>query len=508
MTKQAMPVLVGVGQSISQWDGSDGAAGAPSPLSLCVEASRQALTDAGLDAGAIDTIAVIRTTEDSTPFGHPNGKNENLPGTVARDLGATPEHAIYTGLGGQSPQQAINEMAARIHAGEIKCALVTGAEANRASKGAKRNKLKIDWTDNADLPFENRIAEDSLLSRAEIKHGIVFPPTFYGMFENAIAARENETRSEHRTAMSQLWEKFSAVAANNPNAQFRTARSADFLATPSQENFEVSDPFLKWHVAQESVNVGAAALIMSEDMADAMGSLAEKRVYLHGAGEAADTLISEREKLDGSWAMEVAINRALAQAHKTADDISIFDLYSCFPCAVFSSMRVLRIHPDSDPRPLTVTGGLPFFGGPGNNYSLHGIASMAEHLRARPGDFGLVLANGGWMTKEAAGVYSTKRPAGFTPVEAMAKHAPRVEVAASGKEGVLESFTIFRGREGGWQGVAFIRIADGRRIIANSTPEALGRLQAEASPIGLKVSIEALDQDANRFNFAQADASQ
>ncbi|MEO1101539.1 MAG: acetyl-CoA acetyltransferase, partial [Pseudomonadota bacterium] len=471
-------------------------------LSLAVEASRRALADAGVEATGIDTIAVVRTNEDSTPFGHPNGKNENLPGTVAREIGATPERAIYTGLGGQCPQQMVNELAARIHDGEIKCALLTGSEANRASKGARRHKVEIDWADSADLPFEDRVDKDRLLNQTEIKHGLVFPPTFYGFFENAIAARDGETRSEHRASMSRLWEKFSAVAADNPNAQFRTARSAEFLATPSKENFEVSDPFLKWHVAQDSVNVGAAALLMSEEMADALGVPAGKRVYLHGGGEAADTLISERASMDSSWAMETAIGRALDQAGKTADDIDVFDLYSCFPCAVFSSIAVLGIDPDTDKRQLTVTGGLPFFGGPGNNYSLHGIASITERLREAPGDFGLVLANGGWMTKEAAGVYSTTRPDSFTPAEPMNKDAPRIEVADTTDSGTLESFTIFRDCDGNWDGVAFVRTADGKRVLANSNPEALQRLQEETSPVGLAVSVEAQDNGTNRFTFA------
>ncbi len=66
MAKGDLPVLVGVGQSLSQWDGTSGADGAPSPLSLMVDASRAALSDSGADLSkAIDTIAVVRIFEDS-----------------------------------------------------------------------------------------------------------------------------------------------------------------------------------------------------------------------------------------------------------------------------------------------------------------------------------------------------------------------------------------------------------------------------------------------------------
>ena len=60
-----------------------------------------------------------------------------------------------------------------------------------------------------------------------------------------------------------------------------------------------------------------------------------------------------------------------------------------------------------DPRGLTLTGGLPYFGGPGNSYSLHGIAETVAAMRDKPGAFGLVGANGGVMSKYSVGVYST-----------------------------------------------------------------------------------------------------
>jgi acetyl-CoA C-acetyltransferase len=63
-----------------------------------------------------------------------------------------------------------------------------------------------------------------------------------------------------------------------------------------------------------------------------------------------------------------------------------------------------------DPRPLTVTGGLPYHGGPGNNYSTHAIACMVERLRAEPGTHGLVTGVGWYLTKHAVGVYSSAAP--------------------------------------------------------------------------------------------------
>lgn len=503
MAKGSIPVLVGVGQSLSQWDGSAGPAGAPSPLSLMIDASKNALADAGVAgvADAIDTLAVVRIFEDSVRNApHPHGHNTNLPGTLARDIGASPSHLVYETVGGQSPQALVNEMAAKIHAGEIDCALISGSEANRASKGARRHGVEISWADGSEADYEDRGTGPMMLSREEIKHGIIAPAYFYALFENAIASREGHSRSEHRRAMAELFQPFTAVAAKNPYSQFPVEHSIEFLSTPSRENYEYADPFLKWFIAQDAVNQGAAAIVMSEEKADELGIAKDKRVYLHGGGEGSDDFISVRPRLDGSFAMDAATSRALAQAGKTTADMKHFDLYSCFPCAVFSSTQSLGIDWKTDPRALTLTGGLPYFGGPGNNYSLHGIAEMVAKLRGDTGAFGLVLANGGWMTKEAVGIYSTAKPTIFTPADPYAKPTEQISLCTEDCEGKLETFTVTHGKEGPNKGIIFARLADGRRALANASPAALSTLREDASPAGRGVRIT-VEGETGTFDF-------
>lgn len=504
MSEANMPVLVGIGQTVSHWKSDDGVASAPSFLSLAQEAASRALLDAGGEnvSGAIDTIAMVRTMEDSIPSSaYPFGRCDNLPSGVAAGIGAAPSTRIYEVTGGQSPQSLVNEMAARIYSGQSEIALIGGTEAIGAHKAAKKAGLELSFSSGFEGAQEDRGLGAQLLSRVEIKHGLVVPAYFYALFENAYAHTAGHTRSAHRAEMSDLFERFSRVAADNPYAQFRTVKTAEFLATPSKENYPFADPYLKWHMAQDAVNMAAAVLIMSREKADEFGIPEQKRVYLHGGGEAADAYISERRKLDGSWAMETAIARALDQAGKAADEIELFDLYSCFPIAVFSSTGILGIDWKTDPRPLTLTGGLPFFGGPGNNYSLHGVASMVEALRARPGAYGLVLANGGWMTKEAVGVYSTEMPAEFTPVAQAAKASDLVKLAASPDTGTLETFTLVQGRSGPSLGIIFGRTENGERFLATSrAPDVLARLGEDVSPIGASVSVTSVGE-INTFKF-------
>jgi acetyl-CoA C-acetyltransferase len=136
-------------------------------------------------------------------------------------------------------------------------------------------------------------------------------------------------------------------------------------------------------------------------------------VFPHAGTDAHDTyLIGERAEFNTSPAIRIAGRRALELAGTTIDDVDLVDLYSCFPSAVQVAANELGLPLDDPQRPLTVTGGLTFAGGPWNNYVSHSIATMAERLVAAPGTVGLISANGGYLTKHSFGVYGTRPPTG------------------------------------------------------------------------------------------------
>lgn len=418
------PVLVGAGQVTSHWAGED-AASAPSPQDLRRDAAALALADSGRgDAlrGAIDLIVAVRTTPDSIPGApQPFGRCANPPATVAADLGIAGARGIYSQLGGDQPQSLVNELAAAVHAGEARAALLVGAEATRALKFAARKGMALDWTRSAEGEMEDRGFGGALLSPYEIANGLGSPTQTYPAFEHALRVRMGHTREQHMRLMSELWAGFAKVAAANPHSQFPEAHSADYLSTPSAGNYPIADPYLKWHVAQDAVNQAAAVVITTVAEAERLGIERSKWVFLHGHAKAKDTMVTERADLSRSPPIELVLKQALATSGKQVGDIALFDLYSCFPVAVLLATEALGL--DWRAMPATLTGGLPFFGGPGNNYSLHAIATMVERLRERPGDYGLILANGGFLTKEAAGVYSTEPPAQWAPQSSAAIQA-------------------------------------------------------------------------------------
>ncbi|MEM9668465.1 MAG: acetyl-CoA acetyltransferase [Pseudomonadota bacterium] len=493
MAKGDMPVLVGAGQTVSHWRADDGLERVPTYVSLASEAVKRAIDQSGVDdlSSSIDTLAMVRTFEDSVPnFPYPYGRAQNLPRSLAKAIGANPTEAIYTVSGGQSPQSLVNEMAARIHDGSSEVALVVGAEITGATKAVRRAGLTLDLSDETDGQIEDRGMGPLLLTRGEIKHGIVKPAYFYALFENAIAARKGESRSEHRRSMAELFKPFADVAAVNPYSQFPTTHSIDFLAEASEQNYPFADPFLKWHMAQDAVNQAAAVLLMSESRANELQVPETLRVYLRGAGEAVDVNISERERLDGSWAMEVAVAQAFEQAECSVGDLALLDLYSCFPCAVTSGCAALGIDPHKDDCSLTLTGGLPFFGGPGNNYSLHAIASMYEACLRKPDALGLVLANGGWMTKEAAAIYSKQRPGAFTPSTAPATPTQHIEPILGPATGIIETYTLVRSKGAPRQVIAFVKTEYGDRLIATSfDPETVASMDTDELAVGRHVTV-------------------
>jgi acetyl-CoA C-acetyltransferase len=231
--------------------------------------------------------------------------------------------------------------------------------------------------------------------------------------------------------------------------------------------------------ANAIIDQAAAVLMTSVGKAKEWGIPRERWVFLHGCGDGTDTwVVSEREKLDASPAIRGCARTALAMAGKEVADVAAFDLYSCFPSAVEVAMKEIGIA-DGDPRPISVTGGLPFFGGPGNNYVTHSIAEMLNVVRRAPGSFGMVTANGNYLTKHSAGLYSTSPVRGpwrredprKLQAELDARPRRRVETAPLGT-GTVETYCVTYGKEAPERGYVIGRLdSSGDRFVAMTPDE-------------------------------------
>ncbi len=472
------PVLIGAGQFTYRGE----AAASPSPLTMIKIAADSTAADANLGPGVLaglDTLAVAGFTVDAdgNQGRFPFPRLANPPASLARRLGAKPRYAPYTHMGGNTPQQLINSLCERIARGESDFALAVGAE----FLGALTKRLKTGASFD-DYETEDELGEPERFGDGrpgtnpqETLHGLAAPINAYPLFENALRARDKRSLADHNARMGQLMAPFTRVAAQNPYAWFPIERTAEELVTVTDRNRMVGYPYPKYLNAIMEVDQAAGVLIASVKKARELGVPQDKWVFLHGCADAHDLWnILDRQDYSSSPAMRLTGQRALGMAGVGLDRIDLIDLYSCFPVAVEIGAESLGLALD-DPRGLTVTGGLPYAGGPGNNYVMHAIATMMHLLRERPGAFGLCTGNGWYLTKQSTGVYST------TPVEGeWAREDPAViqrEINAlphppvvERPEGpaTIETYTVVHGRDGYRLGIVIGRDAKGHRFVAET----------------------------------------
>ncbi len=494
------PVVVGVGQAAERID--DRYYRAMSAVELATAGVRAALDDCGADAvkvaASVDTAAGVRQFEISGPAKAVLGKSTNYPRSVCNRVNADPARAILEVVGGQGPQHLINELAGEIAAGRSEVALIFGSDATSTNRYFADVDNKPDFSESVDGALEDRgHGLEGMISRYTVVHGLVDAPTQYGLMENARRAGTGLSPADYLRRMGELFAPFSKVAAGNPFAAAPVERTVEELITVTESNRMISDPYPRLMVARDQVNQGAAALLMSVGAARRLGVPEENWVYLHGHADLVEQNLLDRPDLGHAPSAVMAVREALAVAGIGVDDVATFDLYSCFPVPVFNICDGMGIWPD-DPRGLTLTGGLPFFGGAGNNYSMHGVVETVARMRSTPGEFGLVGANGGLMSKYSVGVYSTVpvqwQPDRSAQLQAEIDTWPTIGVTESADGGgTVETYTVRR--DGGrLTGIIVGRLdADGRRFLATTEDDDLIGLLTDRDPLGQSVSVRSFD---------------
>lgn len=506
-------IIVGVGEIVEQIP--DDLDKASSPLDLMEQAVRESFTDTGSnDIGeAIDTIATVRTFSESgvqlrSPFGDP----ENFPRSICKRVGIAPEYAVYSASGGQVPQQLVNEFATMISQGEREVVLLVGGEALANQKALKKAKIKADWTDDAQGDCERRHPEiTNMFDIANLHNEFTHIPSAYTIMEHARRKRLGLSREDYANSCGELFEKFASVAASHKNSMFSESQSAAQISTISESNNSVTDTYPRAMTAKDGVNQTAALILMSEDKAAALGIDKSKWIYALSGSDAEDLTQLYREDLSGSVAMKAAYDGALNAAGVSADDMSCFDIYSCFPIAVFSACDALGISID-DPRGLTLTGGMPFFGGPGNNYAMHSIVNTVSQLRQDGNGYGLIGANGGFITKHCVGVYGTKPSInGWQNADKAALKAkvdnqaqPNVAYYADG-QATIEGYSVEFGRNGPKRAYVIGRLQNDRRFMGVTERGDTETIQEilDSDPLDRPIYVTSKGP-GNRFTFDPA----
>jgi acetyl-CoA C-acetyltransferase len=435
-------------------------------------ATRRAAEDAGAGERVLrelDTVALVNLGVNTM---------QNPPRLVAEKLGAHPRHEYVSEVGGQIGVTLANFVGEKITRGELGLALVAGSNGMRTMSRAHQQGVELDWPKGGEGEPEMVGQFRPGSSERESEYGLRMPSDVYPIFENALRAARGLDLDSHRRRLGALFSRFTEVAASNPYAWFPKYRSPEEIITVTPQNRMIAYPYTKYLNAVLATDQAAALLITSVAKARSLGIPEERWVYWWGGAKAVEEAwyASERPDFAQCPAMLEASLGALQNAGLAIDEIDVIDFYSCFPVAVELAAAQLGLAED-DPRGFTVTGGLPYAGGPASAYCLHSIATMAERLRERPGAKGLATGNGWYLTKHAASVWSSEPKPGDPPSAQSAASPPAdatertplaVDPEASGPA-TIETYTVIYDREGApARGIVLGRTEQGRRFLANT----------------------------------------
>jgi acetyl-CoA C-acetyltransferase len=315
------------------------------------------------------------------------------------------------------------------------------------------------------------------------------------MFEQALAQREGRTPDEQRIWLGELMARFTKVAASHPDhAWFPEVRTPEQISDVTADNRMVAEPYTKNLNAILQVDMGAAIIMLSAGAAEAAGVPRDKWIFPWSGAKCDDVYITaQRPDLTRALGLGVAARASFDAAGIGVDDVTRFDFYSCFPSAVQMGAEAVGVGFD-DPRGLTVTGGLSFFGGPGNNYMTHSIACMTEALRA--GGIGVVTGVSWYMSKHTVGVYGSEPPANGWRFVDTSEGQRRIDGSAlevatdADGTAVVEAFTVEHDRDvGPVRAPLYAKLPDGRRVVAAPADRSIAKALSGRSVVGERVRV-------------------
>jgi len=469
------PILVGAAAILQR---ESNPTQAHEPLELMAAALEAAAEDAGCPALLREADA-ISAPRGFWAYGDPCR-------LLAERFGCPKAHTTIAEIG-VLQTTLFGDAATRIASGEVDVVLVTGAEAKHRSLRATIEGIEVPLTQNdgrADRVLEPHA---DIMHPLELAVEIAMPVRQYSVMENALRRAEGLSVDEHRREIARIWSEFSEVAADNPAAWRPDPVSADEIREPVGKNSMLAFPYTKLHNSQWNVDQAAGLIFCSEAAAERLGIDPSKWIYPLSVAESNHMVpLAERSDPERSYGARIAGSKALELAGLEASDIDHMEIYSCFPSAVRIQARELGIAAD---RPLSVTGGMAFGGGPLNNFVLQALARMVQVLREDPGSTGLVTAVSGILTKQGFSVWSSQdseRDFAYADVTdavaaAFASESGTIEVVRGyAGSATLRAHTVLYESDEPAKVVALCDTSTGKRSLVTSVaPEALRRATEE-----------------------------
>jgi acetyl-CoA C-acetyltransferase len=484
-----IPIIVGIGFQQERLEDPTRCA---EPYQLMVRAVRAAAADAGCEAlpREFDSISV--------PQGMWQYRN---PGKLIADaLGCPAARSIVADLG-VLQLTPLSDLCRAVAAGEQEIGVVTGGEAQFRELRSMITRQPVSDTQQSEdtpPPDVRHTSADPFCSDLEGQRGLHLPAELFAIIESALRYDLALGIEEHRDRLAELYQSFSEIAAANPHAWRREPMRAEEIRNATAKNSMLAFPYTKRHCTQWNVNQAVAVIVCSAAAAERLGLDPAGWIYPVAAVESKHVVVlAQQRRLHSHPGTILCGERALALAGIGTAELTAAELYSCFPSAIQSFARDLRLEGVC---PLTVTGAMPFAGGPFNHFSLQGVARMVEVLRAAaPGEasrrrVGLVANLSGIFGKQACALFSNRpNDAGFGYEDVTATVAERdvpVPLTADyAGPATIVGYTVMFNRDEPSHAVAICDTATGERTVIRTEDAALLEAMTREEFCGRVVSV-------------------
>ena len=453
-------------------------------LFLMDQAVKEALSDSG-NKSIKDHIDEIRIPKGFWRYRDPgkwiakNNDFKSIPTTYVTKIGVL-------------QQNLINEACLKIENGEINASIILGGEARYKQLRSvieKKEYFETKLDENPDFYIK---AKEDLYGDEELEELGAMAVGYYATMETALRKNDNENIEEHQNNIASMYEEFSKVASNNEDAWLDHPYSKKEILETSKKNKMLAYPYNKLHCTSWNVNQSAALIICSEELANKLEIDHKKRVYPISSSENNHMIaIQQRPKLYESLGMIYAaksINRMMEQLDIRLD---AYDLYSCFPAAVKMFSKSLELGSEL---PMTITGSMPYAGGPLNSFVIHSTVKMIQKIRALEARHGLVTGVSGMMTKQSFCVWGKEYQEQFifddvTERAKLDENPVELSNIAEG-EGEIIGYTIIEGSEHASKAVLYLDDEKKHRKVVSSLDKNFINLLMEEEWVGKKVKFK------------------
>ena len=454
-------------------------------LHLMDKAVKEALSDSGNEL-VKDYIDEIRIPKGFWRYRDPgkwiarNNNFKNIPTTYVTKIGVL-------------QQNLINEACQKIETGEINASIILGGEARFKQLRAVIEKKEYFETKLDENPDYYIKAKEDLYGDEELAELGAMAVGYYATMETAIRKNDGEGIEEHQNNIASMYEEFSKIASENKDGWLNHPYAKEDILETSKKNKMLAYPYNKLHCTSWNVNQSAAIIICSEELANELEIDNKKRVYPISSSENNHMIaIQQRPKLYESLGMTYAANSINKMIERLDIKLDAYDLYSCFPAAVKMFSKSLELGSEI---PKTITGSMPYAGGPLNSFVIHSTVKMIQKIRALEARHGLVTGVSGMMTKQSFCVWGKEYQEQFIfdDVTERAKLDEKpVELSniAEG-EGEIIGYTIIEGSEHASKAVLYLDDEKKHRKVVSSLDKNFINLLMEEEWVGKKVGFKA-----------------